>query len=173
MGQLFVRSGFMHLFILMWNRLEETIAIFLFSALLVFGFFQIVSRFGVIPIPLDWTEELSRYAFIALVYISASLGIAHKRHVRVEIIENFVSPHIFKYMNLFVDIVWCAFNLLIAYEGYLFAYDSLETLSPVLEWDMGYIFMIIPVTFVLMAVRVLVNIIESLKNFNEKVEENK
>ena len=69
----------MRLFVFFWNKLEESLAVFLFALMLIFGFFQIASRFGIIPIPLDWTEELSRYAFIALVYISASLGIAHKR----------------------------------------------------------------------------------------------
>ena len=152
----------MRVFVFIWNRLEESLAIILFSALLIFGFFQIISRFGIMPIPLDWTEELSRYAFIALVYISASLGIAHRRHVRVEIIENIIPPRIFNYMNYLVDIVWGLFNLVIAYEGYLFAADSFETLSPVLEWDMGFVYMIIPITFVLMAVRVFVNLLEEV-----------
>lgn len=150
----------MRLFVFFWNKLEESLAVFLFTLMLIFGFFQIVSRFGIIPIPLDWTEELSRYAFIALVYISASLGIAHKRHVRVEIIENIIPAHIFRYMSIFVDAVWCIFNLVIAYEAYIFAVDSFGTVSPVLEWDMGYVYMIIPVTFFLMAVRVAVNLIE-------------
>ena len=162
----------MRLFVFFWNKLEESLAVFLFALMLIFGFFQIASRFGIIPIPLDWTEELSRYAFIALVYISASLGIAHKRHVRVEIIENIIPPHIFRYMCMFVDLVWCIFNLVIAYEAYIFAVDSFGTVSPVLEWDMGYVYMIIPVTFFLMAVRVAVNLIEETFgiSFNKKEE---
>ena len=63
-------------------------------------------------------------------------------------------------MSIFVDAVWCIFNLVIAYEAYIFAVDSFGTVSPVLEWDMGYVYMIIPVTFFLMAVRVAVNLIE-------------
>ena len=64
-----------------------------------------------------------------------------KGHVRVEIIENIIPPHIFRYMCMFVDLVWCIFNLVIAYEAYIFAVDSLGTVSPVLEWDMGYVYM--------------------------------
>lgn len=158
----------MKVLLTLWNRTEECVAVFLFAAMIFFGIFQVISRFGIIPIPLDWTEELSRYAFIALVYISASLAIAHRRHVRVEVIDNFVKGKAKVALDLFVNIGWFLFNLLIAWEGYKVAEESIGTTTPVLEYDMGIIYLIIPITFLLMALRVLVNICVDISNLDKK-----
>lgn len=150
-----------------WNRVEELCATILFFAMIIFGLFQVISRFGIISIPLDWTEELSRYAFIALVYISASLAIAHRRHVRVEVIDNYVKGKAKITLDFIVNIGWALFNLVIAYQGYIVAKDSLGTTSPVLEYDLGYIYMIIPIMFLLMAIRVFVIIFEDMSKLSQ------
>ncbi len=153
-----------------WNKTEECIAVVLFTLMILFGTLQVISRFGIIPIALDWTEELSRYVFIALVYISASLAIAHRRHVRVEIIDNFIHGKKRLFLDFFVNISWCLFNLLIAYEGYLVAEEAFGTTTPVLEYDMGVIYLIIPITFTLMALRVLVNIGQDFSKITKQKE---
>jgi TRAP-type C4-dicarboxylate transport system permease small subunit len=146
-----------------WDRLEETLAIALLCAMIVFGVLQVVSRFNIVDFALDWTEELSRYAFIALVYIAASLAIARKRHVRVEVIDLFLSETRRRRLEVFVNLVWMAFNLVIAHAGWVVAREAMNTTTPVLEWNMGHLYLIVPVTFVLMALRVLLRIVEDVR----------
>ena len=43
----------MKVLLTLWNRTEECVAVFLFAAMIFFGIFQVISRFGIIPIPLD------------------------------------------------------------------------------------------------------------------------
>lgn len=71
------------------DNIEEYISTFLFIALIILCFLQILFRF-VFNFSLSWTEELSRYVFIALVYFSASLAVVRGAHVRVEVIDGFV-----------------------------------------------------------------------------------
>jgi TRAP-type C4-dicarboxylate transport system permease small subunit len=146
-----------------WDKLEETLAIALFCAMIVFGVLQVMSRFAIVDFGLDWTEELSRYAFIALVYIAASLAIARKRHVRVEIIDLFLSAAHRRGLEFFVNAVWMVFNLVIAHAGWVVAREAMNTTTPVLQWNMGHLYLIIPVTFVLMAFRVLFRIVEDAR----------
>lgn len=153
----------MKILLKMWDRLEETIAIVLFSIMIFLGLCQILSRFGVFHFALDWTEELSRYAFITLVYVAASLAIARKRHVRVEIIDMILPSFLRRPMALFVNVCWIAFNLAIANAGWEFASAAIGTTTPVMEWDQGYLFMIIPVTFVLMSLRLA---FRTIQDFN-------
>ncbi|MDL2272729.1 TRAP transporter small permease [Desulfovibrio sp. OttesenSCG-928-I05] len=146
-----------------WDRLEESIAMALFCALIIFGVLQVVSRFGIIDMALDWTEELSRYAFIALVYISASLAIARKRHVRVEVIDMLLPASWRKKLELVVNVIWMIFNVIIAHAGWVVAVEGMTTTTPVLQWNMGYLYLIIPFTFILMAFRILFRIIQDVR----------
>lgn len=147
-------------FLKLWDLAEETVAIIIFCILILLGVCQVISRFGVFDFPLDWTEELSRYAFIMLVYVAASLGIAKKRHVRVEVIDLILPVPARKWLNLVVNIGWAAFNLIIAHAGWVVAEEAMTTTTPVLQWNMGWLYMIIPVTFVLMSLRLVFRIIE-------------
>lgn len=140
---------------ILWDRLEEVMAATLFSALLVFCLLQVLFRF-VINISLDWTEELASFSFIIMVYIAASLGIARNRHARAEIVDLILPPWALRHVNIFVYLVWGVFNLLIARAGWEMAVDAIDIglTSPVLTLPMGWLYMVIPVMFTVMALRV-------------------
>jgi TRAP-type C4-dicarboxylate transport system permease small subunit len=153
----------MKLILKAWDRLEETLAIIFFCMMIVFGVCQVLSRFSLASFELAWTEELSRYAFIGLVYISASLAIARKRHVRVEVIDMLLPDVWRRRLDLAVNIGWMIFSLVIARAGWVVAVQGMNTTTPVLQWNMGYLYLIVPVTFVLMAFRILFRIIEDAR----------
>ncbi|MDR2390275.1 MAG: TRAP transporter small permease [Planctomycetota bacterium] len=146
-----------------WDRLEEMTAVLLFAAMIFFGTCQVLFRF-VVNLSLDWTEELTRFAFIFLVYISASLCAAKNRHVRVEIIDLLLPKGVLSWLHRATLLVWAAFAFIIAYSGWENAVNALEIgeTSAVLELPMGWILMIIPVGLFLMGARLLVRIAESL-----------
>ena len=145
-----------------WNKLEETTAVLLFVAMIFFGTCQVLFRF-VINLSLDWTEELTRFTFIFLVYISASLCVARNRHVRVEVIDMLVPKKALIWLHRAVLLIWCAFAFVIAHAGWEIAVEALEMgeSSPVLELPMGWVLMIIPGGFALMGTRLLVRIVET------------
>ena len=140
------------------------------SSLIILGVIQILFRF-LLNFSLSWTEELSRYTFILLVYVGAALGFKRKRHVRVEIIDLYVSPKRLGYIKTFNEILIILFLGLVGYQGLGIvktAY-SLNQTSPALRIPMYLIYGIIPVTFIISAVRLIEVIIKryrknSLKN---------
>lgn len=158
----------MERFLHWWDVVEEAIAIVIFCILIMLGVCQVISRFGLFNFPLDWTEELSRYAFIMLVYVSASLAIAKKRHVRVEVIDMLLPAKLRANFDLMVNVIWIAFNLVIAHAGWIVAEEAMSTTTPVLQWNMGYLYMIIPVTFVLMSARLVFRILEDRKQRGDR-----
>ena len=147
-----------------WDKLEEAIAVSLFVGIIFFGACQVLFRF-VINLSLDWTEELTRFSFIFLVYISASLCISRNRHVRVEIIDMLLPRSMLVWVHRAVLVIWSIFSFIIAHSGWEIAAEALdvEQTSPVLELPMGWILMIIPFDFGLMGMRLLVRVAETFK----------
>lgn len=139
-----------------WDNFEEYISTVLFIALIVLCFLQILFRF-VFNFSLSWTEELSRYVFIALVYFAASLAIIRGAHVRVEVIDGFVKGTRKKILDSCIDLSFAAFMVWIGYYGLEISVDALaiEQTTPALEWQAGWVYAIVPVTFYLMALRLL------------------
>jgi len=148
----------MRRFIMFWNRLEEHIAVLMVMLLVLFSICQVVSRFNIIRFPLDWTEELSRYVFIALSYLAASLAIGRNRHVCVEVIDYFLPPRGRYLLQKAVWLIWGVFSLVIAHSGWTVAEEAFGTTTPVMEWDMGWLYLIIPVMFAVMAMRLFIKV---------------
>lgn len=144
------------------EHFEEYLSISLLCVLVLLGFLQVLFRFC-FNFSLDWTEEMSRYIFICLVYVAASLGIKKRRHVRVEIIDLILNARLLHYLNIVLHIIWMLFSILIAVEGYDVAIGEINQLSPALGVSMAIFYAIIPCTFMLMALRIFQNILQDIK----------
>lgn len=146
------------------KHIEKTIIVVLFSALILLCFLQIIFRFFV-NFSLSWTEELSRYVFILLVYMAASAAVLKNAHVRVEIIDNLLPERFKKSLDTAMDVVFIAFMGLIGYYGIEIAsgaFDS-EKLSPAMRLPMGVVYAIIPATFALICYRLIQRIVRRFK----------
>ena len=59
---------------------------------------------------------------------------------------------------LFVsDMIWLVFSLVMAYEGYVAVMDLREFpyATPALDWDLGMVYLVFPLSFLLMAIRIV------------------
>lgn len=135
---------------------EEILCVFTMALVVFFTFTQVLFRF-VLNLNLDWTEELARYSFVALVYFGISLATKMNAHIRVEVVEKFVRGRVKTLIMLIASIIWLAFALLITKSGYELAAFQLSTgqSSPVLLIPMGLMYGFIPLGFALMSVRVV------------------
>ncbi len=138
------------------NNIEEYVSILLFSSLIVLCFLQILFRF-VFNFSLSWTEELSRYVFIALVYISASLAVIRGAHVRVEVIDNYVKGTNKRILDTIIDLSFAVFMIYIGYYGIEITIETLdvEQTTPALGWSSGWVYAIVPFSFYLIALRLI------------------
>ncbi len=80
----------------------------LFAILIICCFLQVLFRL-VLNLPLAWTEELSRYVFIVLIYLGASAAAKERKHVRIEVIDNLLSPHMSRIISIIVQFL-CAIS---------------------------------------------------------------
>lgn len=124
-------------------------------------FLQIIMR--VFNHPLSWSEEISRYAFLWFILFGACYATRLCALNRVALQFSKFPEWVAKYCLLLSDIIWLAFSLAMAWYGYEAYRDLVEFPyhTPALDWDLSKVFLIFPISFVLMAIRIVqVNVIK-------------
>jgi len=105
----------------------------------------------------SWNEELARFVFIWVVYLGISLGAKRNEHIRVTIFTKIVPTSHRKYLEYASDLGWLIFCVYIFWLGV----EMLQTmfhykhLSAALQWNTAYIYIIIPLSFLLTAFRII------------------
>lgn len=139
-----------------YRNLEQYLCAFLMVLMVFCLGAQVFFRF-VLNASLTWSEELSRFAFIWLVYMGAVLGAKERIHIRVTAFHRLLPAAARGWVIPGADLLWIAINLTFAWQGALqvghlmrFSY-----ISPALQWNMALIYSVVPVGFLLMSLRIL------------------
>ena len=102
-----------------------------------------------------WSEEVARYLMIWSVYFGSAAAVARGAHLRIDMLINVVSPRVRRALDIVASAWVFAFSLAMTWAGYLYVKDSF-TLGFVsadsnLTLEMGWIQLVIPLTFALSA----------------------
>lgn len=128
-------------------------------------FLQVLFRF-VLKIPAPWTEEITRFAFAYMVFLGAALAVKHHRHLSVDVINGF--PRTIRSV-----IIGLSYGITIIFVGILTYYGWIHTLeskiqtTPTLEISLMYMYMIIPVSGVLMLFYLVKGLIIEFRGLRE------
>ena len=160
-----------------FDNFEEYISSVLFACMVILIFLQIVFRFF-LNLPLRWTEEAARYVLVLLVYISACSGVKKEKHIRVEAIYDALPRKAQFVYWLFSNVIWFVFNAVMVWFGIDMVKQIYAThqVSPVLHMPMGVLYMVIPVCFFIMDIRIIQLIadrVKTMKNYSPSAEEGK
>ena len=138
------------------NDIESIICRLLLLGFVCLLFIQIVSR-EVFSHSITWIEELSVFMFVWFVYFGASCAAKLSAHNRVTFQFKMLSPKTVKYVEAFADLFWVFFNVYFIYLAYDFVFNRMNTFwkSQTLGIQYKYIYMVLPIAFVLMTFRVL------------------
>lgn len=114
-------------------------------------FFRYVLHTG-----LTWSEEISRFAFVWFVYVSASLAAQRGTHIRVTLFIRWF-PGGRQYALLLADMIWIAFNACVVMAGVLLIHRTLKypVYSTALFLPLAWIYLVIPLAHALMILRIL------------------
>jgi len=136
---------------------------------LVFGALHSLSQYFPIlehyPLPasIPWGEELSRMSFVWFVFLGATYAARLAAHNRVTFQFKLFPKIVGDISTVFSDLVWIAFNCTMIYYSIIVIKEGFQypEYSPTLDWIMAYVFMIFPIAFSLMTIRIIqVNIMK-------------
>ena len=143
------------------DHFESYICQFLLVFFVITIFMQIILR--AIDQSLHWTEEIARFAFIWFILFGASYATRLAALNRVTMQFAKFPPIVAKVCMLIGDAIWLVFSLVMAWYGYLAVLDLSEFPyhTPALDWDLAKIYLVFPIAFLLMAIRIVqVNVIK-------------
>ncbi len=137
------------------DHFESYICQFLLVFFVVTIFMQIILR--AIDQSLYWTEEIARFAFIWFILFGASYATRLAALNRVTMQFNKFPPIISTVCIFIGDVLWIGFSLAMAYYGYLSVLDLAEFpyYTAALDWNLAYVYMVFPIAFSLMAIRII------------------
>ena len=138
-------------------RTEEYLSVLLLTVMTVLVFTQVCLRF-LLGLGYGWIDEIARLCFIWLVYFGAVVGMQRGLHIRVEMFVNLAPPPLRPVLLLVGDLMLALFCLAMAWHGTELVLSTLQFsfLLPSTGLSMFWAYMVIPVSFALQAVRLLV-----------------
>ena len=155
-----------------FNNLEEILCGVLTCWIMCLLMLQVVCRY-LFGITFSWAEEIMRFSFLYLVYIAASLGAQKAVHIRVTAQLDLMPEKMRVAMLALTDIVWLIFNAVVIVEGLSFV-EGMATqkmMSAALMLDMRYVYIALPLGFILMSIRILQNWHRFLKGKKIEVQD--
>lgn len=138
------------------DNFENYICQVLLSIFISLLFIQILCR-ELFNYSLSWEEELARFAFVWFVFLGASYAARLAAHNRVTFQFKFLPKTVANYIEAFADAIWVLFNIVIIYKSVLLIKSMFEYpyITPTLGWSMAYVYMIFPLAFTVMTIRII------------------
>lgn len=141
------------------DNAETLICEGLLAVFVLLLFAQIMARqlFGY---SIAWTEELSTYLFVWFAYLGGVVAAKMSAHNRVTFHFKFMPPVVGETLMIFADLLWVGFNCYFVWLSYDFVFNRMNLFwkSQTLGVPMKYIYMILPLAFTLMSIRILWNL---------------
>lgn len=148
-----------------FNNLESYICRTLLAVFVTLLFAQIVLR-ETIGYSIPWGEELATYLFVWFAFFGASHAARMSAHNRVTFQFKVVPKIVARISEFVADMIWLAFNLYFVYLSYDFIFNRMNVFwkSQTLGVPMKYFYLILPIAFTLMSIRIIqVNYLKLVK----------
>ena len=98
------------------DKLEVFIGAVFLALMVVFTTLQIVGRY-LFSTPFPWTEEMTRYMFVWMVFISIGYAVKTGEHIRITFVRSLLRPGLRLYLDILCNIVCFGFSVICMFEG--------------------------------------------------------
>ncbi len=150
------------------DRCTCAACIVLFAGILLIMVCQVVCRY-VFNTPLTWTEELARYCFIWACYLGAPVATRRGNHVAIVFVAERLPRTLGRPIGWAIQIFSLIFFLQLAFQGAILAVRShtVEAITVPIPWSL--IYLIVPLSAVLLIVQTLEAGRQTLRGGSEEV----
>jgi TRAP-type transport system small permease protein len=153
------------------RRITNFIVVFLFTVVVVVVFSQVIARY-VAGSAISWADELSRFAFVWLVYLGGTITIREGKNVCFDLILESFHGKARKVMFTLVSLASALFLVFMTYLGVLVCQAQVAESSPIMKLPMEFVVAAIPVGGILMFFEQISYYIEHINdNASENIEQ--
>lgn len=126
----------------------------LIGSMMVWVFVQVITRYVWDYTP-SFGEELARYMFVWIVFLSLPVVAKKGGHMAIEMVTIRLKGAALKCVRILADIFTISFLVLMVYQGVLMAERQSFQTSPALEIPMSWVYSVIPIGCGIMLLNVL------------------
>jgi TRAP-type C4-dicarboxylate transport system permease small subunit len=145
------------MFLRLLSRLVEGLVILGATVIVTMVTTEVILRY-IFSNSLIFTEELSRYLMVWIVFLGSALAIRDGSHIRISILANRLSPRLQQHMQLAAYCLTLIFLLVITIEGLKILPRQLYQMCITIDISLFYFYLAIPVGSILMIIFLLPSI---------------
>jgi TRAP-type C4-dicarboxylate transport system permease small subunit len=138
-------------------------AVFMLIVSVACGLFQVFARF-IMSTPSDWTEVLTRFALIWMVYMGAGVALRNGAMVSVDLMHRKLPPVWRKKLDVLIASVTLSLLGLMIYWGAFIAWRIRFQNVAGLEISIAWAYLAIPVGALFAVIAVLAHLFDPLRN---------
>lgn len=123
----------------------------LFLLMIILVTVQVGNRFT-LKLVAPWTEELTRMAYVALIFVGSVYAAIRSEHIRVAVLYEAFPHRVRHALHIFFCLTSAGVMLAVAYGAYRYSHVGWTAALPTMPWlKMGYVQALICVTSLAMA----------------------
>lgn len=119
------------------------------SSIVIIIAIQVVARY-VFNRSLAWSEEISKYITVWIVFLSTGYVLGNKQHVTVDLIFNAVPLNIKFFLYKIFSLIYLVFSFLMIKYGFSFYKLGRGVTASSFEFPLGFFYLAIPISGFLM-----------------------
>ncbi|MEK3935697.1 TRAP transporter small permease [Sporosarcina sp. FSL W7-1349] len=143
------------------NKTLEGISALLLIILTAIVTIQIFARAASLSLP--WSEELARQVLIAFSFLGGALAYYKGGELKITMLIDLFPKTLRKWNDLIIAILSVIVSLIVLYSGMLFLKDIWGTPTVALRWNKGIFFLAIPISFLLIFLKLSQNLVSMFK----------
>ena len=127
-------------------HIEDVLGTFALGVILIVMATQIVLRY-VFNGSLIWSEEISRYLLIALVFMGTATAVREREHIQIDLIDRLIPPQALSVLKILVDITLAIYLCVIVYNAHTVVVMFRNQPSSALQIPMAIPYSAVPLGF--------------------------
>ena len=143
------------------EKIVRWIVIVLMLVMTVTVSLQIAFRYF-FNIPLGWSEELARFSFVWVSFFGASALMRVREHINVTVFVDNFPPRLRAVCVILANLCALIFAYYFVVGGIALATNEWSQLAPAMEIPMGWVYVVIPISAILMAIWIVLQTLEAL-----------
>jgi TRAP-type C4-dicarboxylate transport system permease small subunit len=153
------------------RKVTEIVIIFLFVVLVAVVFYQVVARY-IFNDPPSWTEELARYCQVWIILLASSICIRKGSHLAVDYFSHKLGSEAKRAINILMSSLIVLYIAVVIVFGWKLMVVGQYQLSPALQVKMSFVYIIFPLSGVLMLLEAIIKTVSHIRNIPQNPLEN-
>lgn len=146
----------------MLDMLLKTLVVIGNGLMLLLVFAQVISRYIFNYTPY-FGEELARYLFVWVVFLSLPLVARYGGHMAIETLTSRVKGATLKFLNIMADIFTITFMGIMVWYGIIMVMRTNFQTSPAMMIPMSWVYVVIPFGCAIMLLYSIANLVDVIK----------